>query len=310
MQIKFHKIKHSWKNNENAMWENSSNFDEKIFEEIKQDYVYISSQKPNYKIINKKYVFFFYEEKKDKYDRKIVELVAFLSPKIRISNPDKVYNDIKYQTRVFNSELDILIETDEKMNINKLVYILPLIFIFIFSIYFYLQPSSKKNSPIIEEKEEFIHHDYSEFRVNWNKYIKEEKGIDSKYLLENSNKEYIYSELTKYLKINKYLDELNKIKELNYPYFMPVINWIEARNKIKYLELNNNMSEKEIYDYIAKTLNAEYFSKKVLLELIQINDLCFYYEKHKEEFFRKGLNSNIECKDIEKELIENKIDLN
>ena len=41
MQIKFHKIKHSWKNNENAMWENSSNFDEKIFEEIIQNCVII-----------------------------------------------------------------------------------------------------------------------------------------------------------------------------------------------------------------------------------------------------------------------------
>lgn len=306
MLIKFHKIKHSWENNENAMWEKSSDFDEKILEEIKQDYVYISSQKPKYKIINKKYVFFFYEEKKDNYERKIVELVAFLSTKTTISNPDKVYNDIKLQTSVFNSKLDISIETDEKMNTYKLMYIFPIIFISIFAIYVYLQSSSKKNSPTIQ-KEEVINQDYSEFKTNWNKYIKEEKNIDSKYLLENSNKEYIYFELTKYLKINKYIDELNKIKALNNAYFMPVINWIEARNKINYLELNKNMSEKEMYDYIAKILHAEYFSKKVLLELIQINDFCFYYEKHREEFFRKGLNSNIECKDIEKELIENKI---
>lgn len=89
MNIKFSKAKHFWENSENAKWEKSSNFDDKTLKEIQSEYEYLCSKKIKYKMINSKNVFFFYEEKRDKFGRKIIELVALVSSK-NISNCENI----------------------------------------------------------------------------------------------------------------------------------------------------------------------------------------------------------------------------
>ncbi len=316
MLIKFYKIKHFWQNNENATWENSSNFDEDIFDEIKQNYVNLCSKKIKYQIINKKYVFFYYDEKKDKFGRKIIELVAFLSSKDTITNPDKVYNDIKTQTRVFNNELEISIEIEDKQNKYKMIYILPIIFIFIFYIFLTTKDSDIRTTPIADKKETkttsnamVISQDYSEIVKEWNKSINENKNIDKKYLLENSNNEYIYSQLTTYLNLKKYEDELNKIKDLDDFHGVVAKKWINFRNEIKFKELNKNIPANELYKEIAEIVNEDSFSPKVVLKIVQLNDFCFYYEKNKEQFFKQGLDKKTKCEDVKEWLKDNKIQI-
>lgn len=315
MLIKFYKIKHFWQNNENATWENSSNFDEDIFDEIKQNYVNLCSKKIKYQIINKKYVFFYYDEKKDKFGRKIIELVAFLSSKDTITNPNKVYNDIKTQTRVFNNELEISIEIEDKKNKYKMIYILLIIFIFIFYIFLTTKDSDTRTTPIADKKETktiskatINSQDYSEIVKKWNNEINVDTNIDKKYLLkENSNGEDIYSQLSTYLNPKKYEDELNKIKDLDGFHGVVAKKWINFRNEIKFKELNKNISANELYKEIAEIVNEDYFSHKVASKIVQLNDFCFYYKENKEQFFKQGLDNKTKCEDIKEWLKDNKI---
>ncbi|MFX4229999.1 hypothetical protein ACOL3I_00745 [Aliarcobacter butzleri] len=307
MNIKFLKAKHFWENSENAKWEKSSNFDNEIFKKIQNEYEYLCSKKIKYKTINKKNVFFFYEEKKDKFGRKIIELVALVSSK-NISNCEKIYKEISQQLNVFDNNLDVSIQTNERIS-KRFIYIFVSIVILLIGINFLIMKDKTvkqdtKNIEVVTKT-----YSYKNFKENWNRYIYEEE-IDNKYLLKEDDKEYIYSELEKYLKFNPYLEELSKIKDLSNAYLIPVKDWIESRNKINYVKFEDNLKEEDLYKSIVKILNTEHFSKNTVINIIELNDFCFFYEENKNKFFNNGLDKKTKCNDIKTKLNENNININ
>lgn len=307
MNIKFSKAKHFWENSENAKWEKSPNFDNKTLKEIQSEYEYLCSKKIKYRTINKKNVFFFYKEKRDKFDRKIIELVALVSSK-NISNCEKIYKEIYQQLNVFDNNLDVSIKTNEIIS-KKFIYMFVSIAILLIGMIFLItkEKNIKQDTQNIEIVEKT--YSYKNFKENWNKYIGEEE-IDKKYILIEDNEKYIYSELEKYLELNQYVEELSKIKDLSNAYLIPVKDWIETRNRIKYIKFEDNLKEEDLYKSIAKILNTEHFSKNTVINIIELNDFCYFYEKNKDKFFKNGLDKKTKCDDIKKKLNENSININ
>lgn len=248
----------------------------------------------------------FYEEKRDKFGRKIIELVALVSSK-NISNCEKIYKEIYQQLNVFDNNLDVIIKTNEIIS-KKFIYIFVSIAILLIGIIFLItkEKTIKQDTQNIEIVEKT--YTYKEFKENWNKYIYEEE-IGNKYLLKEDGKEYIYSELEKYLDLNQYVEELSKIKDLSNAYLIPVKEWIETRNKINYIKFEDKLTEKDLYKSISKILSMEHFSKNTVINIIELNDLCYFYEKNKDKFFKNGLDKKTKCNDIKTKLNENSINI-
>lgn len=181
--------------------------------------------------------------------------------------------------------------------------------------------SSKSiNTQNIQEKK-IQKTDYSRFVVNWNKqvyYIKDHeyskfKTISlEKYILKND-----IEDISKKLKIflqfeDNNLQQLTKIKNLKFSerFYLPVIMWIDNRNKIKFSNIDQKISQSELEENIAKTISDPYFSVSTIDKIIQLNEFCYYFKKNKNLFLKKGFSKNItKCEYIQKILDLNKIEL-
>ena len=141
MKITFYKAKHFWENRECATWKKSTNFNEIVFNTLKEKYEELKYSKENYISIDSKIIFLFYQSKKDIYDRPITEITV-LASNTQILDKDRVYQILKSSIiDLFDDNLDYVVEMDTKLVKSKKIFLFlywTLSFLLIFSVSSYL----------------------------------------------------------------------------------------------------------------------------------------------------------------------------
>ena len=158
--------------------------------------------------------------------------------------------------------------------------------------------------------------DTSKFITAWNKVIVKIKYDNThlkinfdKYKLENLPQ----SEIKTYLTIdkNRYTSLKKKLATSKYAFkYIPLIDWVEQKNKIKYIKPDKDMDSYELMEYVAKIVNpGKSFSNNTINRVVQLNEFCYFFEKNREGFYRKGYSKNMEnCEKIDKLLVVDEIE--
>ncbi len=148
--------------------------------------------------------------------------------------------------------------------------------------------------------------DNIEFIETWNtkiskiKYASNLKIDFDKYKL----REEPQKELTSYISFDKnknisLKEQLEKSKfKLKYT---PIISWIEMKFKVNYVKPEKEMQSNELMKYLAGKINPNKpFSNNTIDTVVQLNEFCYYFEKNKDNLYRKGYTRNIKsCKKIQ-----------
>jgi len=210
----------------------------------------------------------------------------------------------------------------DKLEINKKSKLIVGIFILCVAVCFITGCFSTINNTRQQSiKKSKMKVNYSRFVNTWNKQVYSLKdNLNSKFK-NNSLEKYIIKnnidDILKKLKIflqfkDNYLQQLRKIKNLKFAeeFYLPVIMWINSRNKIKSINIDQKITQSELEKSVAKAIGDPYFSPNTIDQIIQLNEFCYYFEKNRGIFLKKGLSKSItKCEYIQKNLDKNKIEL-
>ena len=179
--------------------------------------------------------------------------------------------------------------------------------------YRYSSKNTYKKEHLAEEVKKV---DTSEFVTVWNKAIAEIKYDNThlkinfdKYKLENlpqsELKKYLTTDKNKYTSLKKQLDTSKYVSK-----YIPLIDWDEQKNKIKYIKPDKDMDSYELMEYVAKIVNPrKSFSNNTIDKVVQLNEFCYFFEKNKESFYLEGYSRNMEnCEKIGKLLVTDGIE--
>lgn len=120
MQKDFFIARHFWKEGRNATWEVSKKFPESLLEQLKSDYTMLENEQPKFIDYPQATVFLVYNENKDIYKRKIIEITA-VTCNLTIIEPFKmenIYNEISFvkpDKLEFTLKLDTSFIPDKKL---------------------------------------------------------------------------------------------------------------------------------------------------------------------------------------------------
>lgn len=176
------------------------------------------------------------------------------------------------------------------------------------------QPSPKKESAQIKS------HNYKRFVDTWNGTVYEIKdNIDLERTIENTDKYLVkndYSDISQKLKAlldfsdRPFIAELKTLQNIKFSksLYLAVIEWIKARNRIKYLKLTSTMDSSKLSQKIATMVDNEYFSASTVDKIVQLNDFCYFFEKNKLSLYRDGMSKGItKCTQIKSNLLRHQI---
>ena len=154
-----------------------------------------------------------------------------------------------------------------------------------------------------------------EFTSIWNKTISEIKyrnthlKIDfDTYKLgefpENNLKRLLFFDKEKLLPLKIEL-ESKKYEDM----YSPVATWIDRKINVSYTSLAKKLDSDGLMLYVSKIVTPERpFSRNTIDAIIQLNSFCYYFDRNKEKFYRKGYDKNIKnCQKIEKLMIDDGI---
>lgn len=255
-------------------------------------------------------------------DKKIQQLLNDLKDgKIRIKDLENILK----KGQITKSDLEYIIAKYNKKRSNLIYVFIALLMICVavcinIGCFSSSQNINQQQRQVIKEKT-IQKVDYSRFVDTWNKQIYDLKyNIDSmfeansleKYILKND-----IGDITKKLKMflqfeDDYLQQLAQMKNLKFAerFYLPVIMWIDSKNKIKYIDIDQNISQSELEESVAKAIGDPYFSPNSINRVIQLNEFCYYFERNKNIFFKEGLSKSItKCEYIQKNLDKNEIEL-
>lgn len=150
--------------------------------------------------------------------------------------------------------------------------------------------------------------DISEFVTVWNKAIAETK-YDNTHLKLNFDKYKLtklpQSEIKKYLNTDrkKYSSLKKQLEASEYTLnYTPLIDWVDKKSKINYVEPDKDMDSYELMSYVANIVNpGKGFSNNTIDRVVQLNEFCYFFDKNKDSFYREGYTRNIKnCQKIGK----------
>ena len=154
-----------------------------------------------------------------------------------------------------------------------------------------------------------------EFTSIWNKTISEIKyrnthlKIDfDTYKLgefpENNLKRLLFFDKEKLLPLKIEL-ESKKYEDM----YSPVATWIDRKINVSYTPLAKKLDSDGLMLYVSKIVTPERpFSRNTIDAIIQLNSFCYYFDRNKEKFYRKGYDKNIKnCQKIKKLMVDDGI---
>ena len=206
-----------------------------------------------------------------------------------------------------------IIEKIKEMFLYLIVFssILGVVLLIIFVIRFV--PISVSSDEINNSiKEEYKERDYNrEFVKYWNKniydlmYSKHSKEVNfQKYEITEKDENSTLEIVQNFLLFDKVEIEkkIKKLEESQYnQIYIPYIEWLKLQKNLNYKSKNKFKNINTFEEYIADAIDPNIsFSKAVMKKIIELNEFCYYFDKHKKKFYKKGYNQNIKsCKQVE-----------
>ena len=238
-------------------------------------------------------------------------------PTSKVENPEKK-ND-ESTSKVDNSKKE-----SKNPNKNKKVLlfisilIISLLVGFVLTNYIKITHKQEEQKTFPKEVKTIENNDiekFEKFKEQWEERV---SYIELNHNLNLENyyiKDDVLSSLESFIKIDnsKYTNNIEKMKNSeNSPYFnLPLINgWFKKRSNIKYTQSNKKpTTNNELYKKIENTLHQPY-SLNSIDKIIELNDFCYYFEQHKEDFYEEGYPKSIKtCKDIDTKLSKSNINI-
>ncbi len=93
-------------------------------------------------------------------------------------------------------------------------------------------------------------------------------------------------------------------------YFKPLIAWIDEKLALGAYSLSKSMDTGELRKYVASIVNPrKSYSAHTTYKLIELNNFCYFFDKHRKKFYSDGYDRNIKtCDQIQEILVEDGID--
>jgi len=93
-------------------------------------------------------------------------------------------------------------------------------------------------------------------------------------------------------------------------YFKPVVAWIDEKLALGAYSPSKPMNSRELWKYIANIVTPrKSYSAHTTYKIIELNNFCYFFDKHRKKFYRDGYSRNIKtCDQIQEILVEDGID--